>query len=60
MALTRVRMAQLRDGVQKDAFDGFVRPSLLDGVVLPQVVTPELSFDIEVRRRKTEALEHQI
>ena len=32
---------------------------LLDGVVLPQVGTLELSFDNELRRRKTEALEHQ-
>ena len=29
--------------------DGFVRPSLVDGVTFPQVVTPVVSFDIEVR-----------
>ena len=48
-ALTPVRMAPMRNGEQTAAFDGFVRPSLLNGVVLPQFVTPEVSFDIEVR-----------
>ena len=49
VTLTRVRMALISpNGEHGVAFDGFVRPSLLDGATLPQVVTPDVSFDIEV------------
>ena len=49
--ITRVRMARIGSrGEVGVAFDGFVRPCLLDGVTLPQVVIPEVSFDIEVCR----------
>ena len=43
MVLTRVRMARIcEDGRQDIAFDGFVRPVLLDldDVTLPLIVTP--------------------
>ena len=48
--LTRVRLCSVNALGQLSAqFDGFVRPSLLKGVALPQTVTPVVSFDIEVR-----------
>lgn len=49
-ALTRVRMSLISSHGENSApFDGFLRPSLLHGIQLPQVVTPIRSFDIEVR-----------
>ena len=47
--LTRVRFRRVNhtDGRLVE-FDGFICPSLLDGIVLPHLVTLTLSFDIEV------------
>ena len=45
--LTRVCLAQIsRSGEVEVAFDGFVRPCLLDGLALPHFVTPTISLDI--------------
>ena len=44
------------DGRQDIAFDGPVRPVLLDDVTLPIIVTPGVSFDIAVRKLHKEKL----
>ena len=48
--LVRVRFCLIdARGEHGPELDGFVRPSLMDGVTFPQMVTPLVSFDIEVR-----------
>ena len=55
--LTRVCLAQIsRSRKVEVAFDGFVRPCLLDGLALSHFVTPTISLDIgssRIRERRT-------